>query len=421
MIPDSARPGPRHANGGWIHSLVLCLLILGGGAGALYYIYSTEPTAQRVTATRDTAMLVETTRPDAGTFRPTIEAMGTVKPARDVILRPRVRGEVLERSDSFTPGGFVEKGDTVVQIDPADYEHVLKQRRANLEQAKSDLQLEQGRQQVAEEEFNMVEDQLSAPENKELMLRKPQLKSARAAVETARTAVEQAKLDLKRTSVRAPFDARVITRDVNVGSQVAAGDRLARLIGYDHYWVEVRIPLSRLRWLSMPDGSSTTSKPDVRIRDRNAWPADQFRTGRLYKQIGVVGDETRMARVLIEVPDPLARKKEHRGQPELLIDAPVQVRIDGRELPDAVRLNRDYVRKNDTVWVMSDGALDIRNVDVAVRDDRYAYIRSGLSGSDRVVTTNLTTVSDGAALRRSSGETNDDGNENPSSSETPRK
>ena len=55
--------------------------------------------------------------------------------------------------------------------------------------------------------------------------------------------------------------------------------------------------------------------------------------------------------------------------------------------------------KGDTVWVMRDGALDIRQVRVVFRDAAYAYIDSGLSDSDRVVTTNLATVVDGVRLR----------------------
>jgi hypothetical protein len=52
----------------------------------------------------------------------------------------------------------------------------------------------------------------------------------------------------------------------------------------------------------------------------------------------------------------------------------------------------------DTVWVMQDGALDIRQVRVVFRDAAYAYIDSGLGDSDRVVTINLATVVDGVRL-----------------------
>jgi hypothetical protein len=67
---------------------------------------------------------------------------------------------------------------------------------------------------------------------------------------------------------------------------------------------------------------------------------------------------------------------------------------------DVVRLNRDHLRQNDTVWVMADGKLDIRDVNVVFRDAEYAYIRSDLDEGEHVVTTSLATVTQGLALRR---------------------
>jgi len=51
------------------------------------------------------------------------------------------------------------------------------------------------------------------------------------------------------------------------------------------------------------------------------------------------------------------------------------------------------------VWVNDAGQLRIREVQVVFRDPDYAYIGAGLSEDDQVVTTNLSTVVDGAPLR----------------------
>ena len=75
------------------------------------------------------------------------------------------------------------------------------------------------------------------------MLREPQRLAAEARVQSARAAVEQARVDLGRTVIRAPFDAQVLSREVEIGSQVSPGDPLARLVGVDRYWVEIS-----LRW-----------------------------------------------------------------------------------------------------------------------------------------------------------------------------
>jgi hypothetical protein len=82
-----------------------------------------------------------------------------------------------------------------------------------------------------------------------------------------------------------------------------------------------------------------------------------------------------------------------------MIGAFVEATIEGREVAGVVRLDRDYVRDEDRVWVMEDGVLRVRDVEVVVRDAEHAYIREGIEDGDRVVTTNLATVREGAPLR----------------------
>ena len=380
----------------WKTTLLICLGILVGGGTVTAVIFSTEPTAQRTGASRETAMLVDVVTVERDTVQPTIEAMGTVQPSQDIMLSPRVSGRVIRRSDNFTPGGYVEEGEVLLQIDPSDYRNTLQQRKSELRQAESDLTLEMGRQDVAQQDYQLLADSLSGA-NKALVLRRPQLNSARSAVESARAAVEQAQLELQRTTIRAPFDAQIVGRNVNVGSQVAPGDNLGRLVGLDTYWVEATVPLSKVRWLSLPDEGGTASS--VRVRNRTAWPEGQHREGRLFRLVGTLEEQTRMARVLIEVPDPRAYRSDNADRPTLMIGSYVETAIQAEPLENVVRLNRDYVRDDETVWVMEDDKLQIRDAKIVFRDAQYAYVAEGLNDGDQVVTTNLSTVSDGAPLR----------------------
>ena len=77
----------------------------------------------------------------------------------------------------------------------------------------------------------------------------------------------------------------------------------------------------------------------------------------------------------------------------------VEVEMQANKLEDIVRLNRDYIRSNETVWVMKDDKLEIREVDIALTDNEYAYIREGLKEGEHVVITDLSTVSNGIGLR----------------------
>lgn len=383
----------RTPSAGWFSSLLFSLLFLGGGGVAIWFIFLTEPEAQREGASKKTAMLVRITGVEQGDFRPLISATGTVRPARELVLRPRVGGEVIERAADFVPGGFVRAGETLLRLDPADYEIQLAQRSGELHQAQADLEIEMGQQAKARDDLRALQRNLS-PERRKLVLREPQLAQASARVAMAEAAVEQAELNLARTEIRAPFDAAVLERQADLGGQVSVGDALGRVAGTEVYWVEATVPLAKLARLRFPKGDAPGSRAEV--RQRSGWPEGQTRTGRLFRMIGELEGATRMARVLIEVADPLGRDGDH---PALLIGAFVEVRIQGEPLEDVIRLDRDQLRKEDTVWVMRDGKLHIAEPEVIFLDQQYVYIRDGLAPDAQVVTSHLSTVTEGAPLR----------------------
>jgi len=381
----------------WKTTAVICTIILVLAASAMTLIRLTEPKAQRTSASKRTAMLVEITHAERGTFRPDIRVTGTVRPEKEIVLSPRVGGEIVSVSTSFTPGGFVREGEVLLEIDPADYEVVLAQRKSELLQASADLELELGRQDLAQKDYKELEGKISS-EYKSLVLRTPQLNTAQARVEAAEAAVRRAQLDLERTRIRAPFDAHIINREANLGSQVSAGESVGRLVGVEHYWVEATVPVSSLRWIDFST-ERNSQDPDALIRNRAAWPENTFRKGSVHSLIGELEDQTRMARVLLSVADPLSHQPESAGLPPLMIGSFVEARIAGIPLRDVTRIDRDFIRQNGTIWINENGVLKIRELEIVFHDDEFAYVRSGLSSADQVVTTNLATVFDGAALR----------------------
>lgn len=391
---------PESARAGWFKTLIVSVVIISLGIALIWLIFLTEPSASRSDTARDDAMLVSVTRVQKSDYRPTITVMGRVRPARELVLRPRISGRVMNHAPELAPGGGVSEGETLIRIDSADYEAALEQRQSELRQARSELRIETGRGKLAEKELELLKgDRPDA--NKALILREPQQDSSRAAVASARAAVRQARLNLERTTLSAPFDARVLSREVTIGSQVNAGDALARLVGVATYWVETTVPQSKLRWLSFAGQGAEEGAP-VQIRNHTAWPEGAHREGRLYRLIGELEENSSMARVLITVADPLGRKA-HDGAPPLLIGAFVENRIQGRRIEDVVRLERDYVRRDDSAWVMEDGRLSIRELTIRFRDAEYAYVSSGLDDGDRVITSDLSSVVAGAELRVEDG------------------
>ncbi|MCG6186745.1 efflux RND transporter periplasmic adaptor subunit [Maribellus maritimus] len=380
----------------WKKTLLISLAILIVAAAVTFVIFRTEPTAKIGGATKETAMLVDVVRVTRGNYEPTIVTTGTVVPSKDISLSPRVSGEVVYISENFTPGGFVRKGETLLQIDPSDYRNALQLRESELLQAEADLNIEMGRQNVALKDYQLLENEFDL-EDKSLVLREPQLKAARSKVAAGNAAVNQTNLDLQRTTLKAPFNAHILSRNVNTGSQVSPGQDLGRLVGQDVYWIEITVPLARLKWLSFPD-SETKKGASVKIRHRSSQD-EEWREGNLFKMIGSLEGQTRMARILAEVEDPLATVADTLKKTPLILGSFVEAGIRADEIKNVFRLSRDYVRTNETVWVMVNEKLQIRDVDIVFQDAEYAYVVSGLNDNEKVVTTNLSTVTEGVSLR----------------------
>lgn len=377
-------------------SIVACVAIVAASVVAIVVINRTEPTAQQIDATRKSAALVETFMVQRGTYSPQLEVLGSVEPAREVVLGPRVEGQVMRISEKLEPGGRVRQGDLLVELDPADFANALSIRESELEQAEASLEIERGRQTLAKKELALLEGTIDEA-NRALVLREPQIASILAQVNAAQAAIERAQLNLERTKIDAPFDAQVLDVSVNVGSQVRPGDALARLVGVEKYWVIATVPQRNLQWVQLPDPDGLSGGAAVTLRDADSWGPGIQRYGRVTRLIGALDQQTRLARILITVDDPLGQRT---GAPALILGALLKTTIEGRPIEDVVRLPREHVHQGDTVWVMKDEKLDVREAEVIFRDARFAYVRSGLETGEEVVTTTLATVADGIGLRK---------------------
>ncbi len=197
-----------HRSGIWkvMTTIGVCLLLLAGAGLLLYFIFTTEPKAEREGATRKSAALVETIIVSRGNYQPELVVLGLVEPAEDVMLSPRVSGEITKLEANFVPGGVIKANEPLLTIDPADFKQQLAIRESELLQAQAAVTIEEGRQSVARKEFEILDEDID-PANQALVLREPQLQTVRAQVKAAEAMLKQAELDLERTEIKAPFDA----------------------------------------------------------------------------------------------------------------------------------------------------------------------------------------------------------------------
>src|SRR5690606_10629326 len=384
-ITVSRKPAQRWLQAG------LTLLVLAVAIGLTYHRLATKPHAERrapATGERH-ARLVETVTVQPTRQQLQITAWGNVKPSRSLALQAQVGGRIEQVAAGLAPGAIITAGTTLVTLEQAEYQAALKRAKSGLIEARASLALEQGQQEVARQEFELVGQPLTDAE-RALILRTPQLQSAQAQIAAAEAAVSEAELALARTRLQAPFDSLVLDESVTLGALVTPSAQLATLVGVETWRVEVLLPVAQLQWVTPGDS--------VRLFMDSAWETGQFREGRVIQVLGSLEEGGRLARILVEVADPLARRQPEL--PKLLLGAFVRAEVTGLELTDAVALEPDWLREDDTVWLMTpDNKLAVQQVQVAYRDAERVVVRAGLKAGDRVVTSDIETMAEGMPLR----------------------
>lgn len=395
MEPDSAGQNPPGVGRRLLRWLVP-LMIIGAGVVVGMLLLNSGPKA-RMAPQPPQSRLVEFTTFTPARQIPLFEAMGTVMASQESTLYPMVSGTVVALSDQLVPGGQFASGEEMLRIDDTDYQLALRQQEASVAEAQAALQEELGEQAVAKREYELLGRELEAAD-KALVLREPQLASARATLASARAGLDQARLDLARTRVIAPFDGMVLSRSVDLGTRVTTSTALLTLVNVDTFWIEASIPVSDLARIAIPrKAGDTGAEVEIYQIARNEV---QMRHGRVLRLIPELDSDSRMARLLIEVDDPLALGEEHAGLPLLMVNDYVRVRIAGEPIPGVVKLPRSLLHDDDTVWIMSpEDKLEIRPVEVVHRAGDHVLVKSGIDSSDRIVTVELSTPVAGMPLR----------------------
>ena len=365
--------------------IVVCLaVILAGAVGAVTLIKTAPQAHKRPPEKMAPLVAVQAVYPD--TRQVMVRAMGSVVPARELVLKSRVAGEILHLHPEFTRGGIIRQGELLLEIDDVDYKLMVAQKQSAVADARYALKLELGRQDVARREWELLNrGHADAQADAELALRKPHLEKARSDLVAAEADLEAARLQLARTRIYAPFNAIVRSTSVEQGSHVAAHDTLAILAGTDTYWVQASVPVDRLPWIDIPD----THRQSGALVDVT-YNGGSVRQGRVIKLLSDLEAEGRLARLIVAVNDPLNLKAPQNEDPAMLIGEYVRVQIEGRQIEEAFQIPRTALRDNARIWIAGpEDRLEIRDVETVWRDTRTVLLTQGLRPGDQVIVSDL--------------------------------
>ncbi|MCZ6671984.1 MAG: efflux RND transporter periplasmic adaptor subunit [Verrucomicrobia bacterium] len=365
--------------------VIVLILVLGGGVSLLLLWTGPELAPEEKTSS---AKIVQTIPLVPHTHSVAVSAFGSVIPARTVIIKPQVSGQVVWQSDAIIIGGHVREGDELIRIDPKDYELALSEVRSNLEQARFEREVESGRQVIALREWNELQSDLDMEDvNRSLVLREPHLRRAEALMEKATNDIEIAELHLSRTVIQAPFNAMVVKESVEVGQLLSPGSEICELAGTDEFWIQVSLPFSQLKWIKFPEAGQLGAEARV-ILDTGDGESTVWK-GRVVRLLSDLDPLGRMARLVVSVSDPLGLQDSESELP-LLLGSYVEVKIDAGELEDTLTIPREAMHEGNQIWIVgADLLLRVLPATVLWSEKETVIISNNLEKGDQLIVSDL--------------------------------
>lgn len=370
--------------------ILLPLLVLAVSGWLARGIVLNPPQAER-RQPRPPEIVVEAQPLTRQDYRVQIRSQGTVRPHTRGTLITQLAGQVTEVADSFREGGFFAAGETLLRIDPRDYQIAVTVAEAELARAEAAAREERARAEAAASEWRQLN---RGREANELVLRKPQLAAALAATEAARAQLAKAELDLQRTRIQAPYAGRVMSKNVAIGQYVTRGTVLAEIYASDY--LEVRLPLTnrQLGFVDLPegpfrDGRAGADTPAVTLsavvgRREQRWQ------GRVVRVASTVDTASRQLYVIAQIDNPYGQ--DNGGDPALLrVGQFVNAVIEGELLENVIVVPRAALAEGDELLLVdADGRLQRRRVAVVWSDARSAVLADGALTDDHQLLLSLT-------------------------------
>jgi RND family efflux transporter MFP subunit len=386
------------AGRGLLQALLAIIIVGAGIAGAVAFIMLKKPPERNEQDMQ--APLVEVVQLHSKDIPMVVQGYGTVNPKVEVDIIPEVAGKVVYIHPELIVGGLIPANQTILRIDPRDYELAVRQAEAAVADSKVLLEIEQAEAEVARTEWKQLhpDTEPTSP----LVLREPQIRKAKALLDSSEAQLATAKLRLERTSLSMSFDVLVTTENVDLGQFVVMGQPLAK--GYGTGSVEIEVPLkdSELAWFdvfensifSNGDSDSTKGTPADVIADFAG--AEHTWKGYVVRTAGQVDKTSRMISIVVEVPEPFDALN---GRPPLLPGVFAEVLIQGNTLGNAVAVPRDAIRQGNKMWVVNSNQLSIRSLKIVRVDKNFAYVVSDDLDEAKVVISSLDAAIEGMEVR----------------------
>jgi multidrug efflux system membrane fusion protein len=366
-----------------IVSIAITLLILGGLGYVGWMAFQQKQAATKGGGRPDLPVPVLAAMPRVMDVPVYLDGVGTVRALNTVTVRSQVDGKLI--AVNFTDGQDVKKGDVLGEIDPAIYQAQYDQAVAKKAQDEA---------QLANQRLDLIRYQQLAANNagskQQADTQRALVAQQEALINADQAAIDNAQATLSYTKIIAPISGRAGLRQVDQGNIIHASDAtgLAVITQLQPISVQFSLPQQQIMRVNAASAKSPLAV-DVFGNDG----VTVVDSGKLSGIDNQVDSTTGTLKLKAEFPN---------GGLQLWPGQFVNVRLKVETIAQALVVPTSAVQRGPVgtfSYVIGDGDIvAAKPVTVTQQNETQAVIASGLSASDRVVTTGFANLSDGAKV-----------------------
>ena len=323
-------------------------------------------------------------------FQVQISSNGTTTPLTQTVLTAEVGGEVIYRSKKFAEGASVIEGEILAKIDDTDLQLQYKNALLQLANAEVQYSLQLAEAEVAKKAWDKIGDGVAS----DLTLKKPQLKQAEAFLEVAKAQVSSAAKKLNKTEIIAPYAGRIQNVNIDLGTTIIPGQPVGAMYTSSEIEITLAVKDNDLQFLSIPmDGRKLNPSEQALVVIESFYKGKtQSWNGKLERVDGVIDPVTRMINLIAIFKNDFIET----DKPNLPIGLFVEAKIEGITLKNIFEIPINSISENNEVYIVDkDNQLELRKLTILKKYSEFVIIKDGLKAGERIVTSKLSTASNG--------------------------
>ncbi|MEJ2123284.1 MAG: hypothetical protein P8Y47_00410 [Alphaproteobacteria bacterium] len=420
--------------------LLSFLIPIGIGGAILFgFILLRKPPPQKAPEELTRSVRIITIK--KGSFIPRLIGYGVVSPERTWNAVAQVSGRVAFVDANFKRGAILKKGTEIIRISPKDYKIAIQQAKANIraseaklaelkaqeDNSRRSLEIEKRSLAIKQEDLNRKQKllqrgtvsqstvdteqrafltQQARVQNLENTLKLiPSQRNAQAQqIEVNKAQLETAELNLARTSITLPFNARIANVSVEETQYVGVGTKLGAADGIEAAEIDVQLPINQFRSFATVVTKGQPKLPHVvtvqtfrKIMQQLGLSAeismqldDQVITwgGTVARISDTIDPKTRTIGTIVRVDKPYV-DVQPGIRPPLVKGMFVEAELQAKPLKDQIVIPRSALHVGKVYVADKDNRLKIVSVKPKLLQGDKALLENGLAEGDRLVVSDL--------------------------------